>query len=41
MATQQDDGGVPFSMAHEMQPFRLFELPPEIVALIDAPNPPP
>jgi sister chromatid cohesion protein DCC1 len=40
MATQQDEGGVPFCMAHEMQPFRLFELPPEIVDLIDAPNPP-
>ncbi|KAH3904427.1 hypothetical protein HBI56_170830 [Parastagonospora nodorum] len=41
MATQQDEGGVPFSMAHEMQQFRLFELPPEIVELVDAPNPPP
>ncbi|KAF2032605.1 hypothetical protein EK21DRAFT_109677 [Setomelanomma holmii] len=40
MATQQDEGGVPFSIAHEMQHFRLFELPPEIVELIDAPNPP-
>jgi hypothetical protein len=40
MATQQDEGGVPFSMAHEMQQFRLFELPPEIVELLDAPNPP-
>jgi hypothetical protein len=40
MATQQDAGGVPFSIAHEMQQFRLFELPPEIVELIDAPNSP-
>jgi sister chromatid cohesion protein DCC1 len=40
MATQQDEGSVPFSMAHEMQQFRLFELPPEIVELIDAPHPP-
>ncbi|KAH7068873.1 sister chromatid cohesion protein-like protein Dcc1 [Paraphoma chrysanthemicola] len=40
MATQQDEGGVPFAIAHEMQHFRLFELPPEIVELIDAPNPP-
>jgi hypothetical protein len=40
MATQQDEGGVPFSVAHEQQHFRLLELPPEIVELIDAPNPP-
>ncbi|KAJ4368296.1 hypothetical protein N0V83_006652 [Neocucurbitaria cava] len=40
MATQQDEGGVPFSIAHELQHFRLLELPPEIVELIDAPNPP-
>jgi sister chromatid cohesion protein DCC1 len=40
MATQQAEGGVPFSVAHDMQQFRLFELPPEIVELIDAPNPP-
>jgi hypothetical protein len=40
MATQQDEGGVPFSIAHQQQHFRLLELPPEIVGLIDAPNPP-
>ncbi|CAO2654880.1 Nn.00g116130.m01.CDS01 [Neocucurbitaria sp. VM-36] len=40
MATQQDEGGVPFSIAHELQHFRLLELPPEIVEVIDAPNPP-
>ncbi|RAR15169.1 sister chromatid cohesion protein dcc1 [Stemphylium lycopersici] len=40
MATQQDHGGVPFSVAHEHQHFRLLELPPEIVDLIDAPDPP-
>jgi hypothetical protein len=40
MATQQDEGGVPFAMAHEMQQFRLFELPPELVELLDAPDPP-
>ncbi|KAI4704014.1 hypothetical protein J4E81_001078 [Alternaria sp. BMP 2799] len=40
MATQQDEGGVPFSIAHQQQHFRLLELPPEIVELIDAPNPP-
>ncbi|KAL6710087.1 hypothetical protein ACN47E_009878 [Coniothyrium glycines] len=40
MATQQDVGGVPFSVAHHFHPFRLLELPPEIVDLIDAPHPP-
>ncbi|KAH7394931.1 sister chromatid cohesion protein-like protein Dcc1 [Phaeosphaeria sp. MPI-PUGE-AT-0046c] len=40
MATQQHERGVPFAMAHEMQQFRLFELPPEIVELLDAPSPP-
>jgi sister chromatid cohesion protein DCC1 len=40
MATQQNEGGVPFSIAHEQQHFRLLELPPEIVELMDAPNPP-
>jgi hypothetical protein len=41
MATQQDEGGVPFSMAHHLQQFRLLELPAELADLIDAPNPPP
>ncbi|KAF2855846.1 sister chromatid cohesion protein-like protein Dcc1 [Plenodomus tracheiphilus IPT5] len=41
MATQQEDGGVPFSIAHETQHFRLLELPPDVVELIEAPNPPP
>ncbi|KAJ4301784.1 hypothetical protein N0V90_003878 [Kalmusia sp. IMI 367209] len=40
MATQQNEGGVPFAVAHELQTFRLLELPPEIVELIEAPNPP-
>jgi hypothetical protein len=40
MATQQEEGGVPFSIAHEMQQFRLLELPQEIVELLEAPNPP-
>jgi hypothetical protein len=38
--TQQDEGGVPFAIAHEMHHFRLLELPPEIVELLDSPNPP-
>ncbi|KAF2816171.1 uncharacterized protein BDZ99DRAFT_458061 [Mytilinidion resinicola] len=37
MATQ-DDSGVPFSVVHDQQQFRLVELPPEILALIDSPN---
>ncbi|KAF1943040.1 hypothetical protein EJ02DRAFT_401403 [Clathrospora elynae] len=40
MATQQDEGGVPFAVAHEQQLFRLLELPPDIVELIEAPSPP-
>ncbi|KAF2708811.1 hypothetical protein K504DRAFT_502827 [Pleomassaria siparia CBS 279.74] len=40
MATQQNHGGVPFAIAHDMQHFRLLELPPEIVELLEAPNPP-
>lgn len=40
MATQQEEGGVPLSIAHDMQQFRLFELPPDLVELIDAPHPP-
>jgi sister chromatid cohesion protein DCC1 len=41
MATQQDEGGVPFAMAHSLQQFRLLELPAELVDVLDAPNPPP
>ncbi|KAF2248632.1 sister chromatid cohesion protein-like protein Dcc1 [Trematosphaeria pertusa] len=40
MATQQDERGVPLSVAHELQQFRLVELPPEIAELLEAPNPP-
>ncbi|KAF2492068.1 sister chromatid cohesion protein-like protein Dcc1 [Lophium mytilinum] len=39
MATQ-DDSGIPFSVVHDQQQFRLVELPPEILALIDSPNAP-
>jgi hypothetical protein len=41
MATQQDEGGVPFSLAHSFQQLRLLELPPELVALLDSASPPP
>lgn len=40
MATQQDDAGVPLSVAHDLSAFRLIELPPELVALLESPNPP-
>jgi hypothetical protein len=40
MATQQEEAGVPFSVAHEMQQFRLLELPPELLELLEAPSPP-
>ncbi|EUC32297.1 hypothetical protein COCCADRAFT_99056 [Bipolaris zeicola 26-R-13] len=39
MATQHQ-GGLPVSIAHQQQHFRLLELPPEIVELLDKPNPP-
>ena len=40
MATQQDQGGLPISIAHKHQHFRLLELPPEIVELLEKPDPP-
>ncbi|OAG08537.1 uncharacterized protein CC84DRAFT_1215025 [Paraphaeosphaeria sporulosa] len=40
MATQQNEGGVPFAVAHDFKSFRLLELPPELVQLLEAPNPP-
>ncbi|KAF2473781.1 sister chromatid cohesion protein-like protein Dcc1 [Lindgomyces ingoldianus] len=41
MAALQDEGSVPFSIAHGQQHLRLLELPAEILELLDAPNPPP
>lgn len=41
MATQQNEGGVAFAVAHDFVNFRLLELPPELVPLLDTPNPPP
>jgi hypothetical protein len=41
MATLQTDGGVPFAVAHDYQHFRLLELPPELVQLLEAPDAPP
>lgn len=35
-----DPAGVPFAVAHDLQTFRLLELPPEIVDLLEAPDPP-
>ncbi|KAJ4379644.1 hypothetical protein N0V86_004826 [Didymella sp. IMI 355093] len=40
MATQQFDGGVPFAVASSAQKLQLLELPPDVAALLDAPNPP-
>ncbi|KAJ4401215.1 hypothetical protein N0V91_008113 [Didymella pomorum] len=40
MATQQFDGGVPFAIATAAQKLQLLELPPDVAALLDAPNPP-
>ncbi|KAF2121429.1 sister chromatid cohesion protein-like protein Dcc1 [Lophiotrema nucula] len=41
MATQQGEGGVPFSVAHDLRQFRLLELPAELLELLDSPTPPP
>lgn len=40
MATQQFDAGVPFAIAASAQKLQLLELPPDVAALLDAPNPP-
>lgn len=40
MATQQFDGGVPFAIATTAQKLQLLELPSEVAALLDSPNPP-
>ncbi|KAF1927871.1 uncharacterized protein M421DRAFT_5547 [Didymella exigua CBS 183.55] len=40
MATQQFDGGVPFAIAAPAQKLQLLELPADVAALLDAPNPP-
>ena len=37
---QQHDSGVPFAVAHELQNFRLLELPPDLVELLEGPSPP-
>ena len=41
MGSQDEEAGVPFSIAHDHQQFRLLELPPDLVELLDAENPPP
>ncbi|KAF3003643.1 hypothetical protein E8E13_007947 [Curvularia kusanoi] len=40
MATQQFDGGVPFAIAANAQKLQLLELPSEVAALLEGPNPP-
>ncbi|KAF2200086.1 sister chromatid cohesion protein-like protein Dcc1 [Delitschia confertaspora ATCC 74209] len=40
MATQQDEGGFPLSISHNLRQFRLLELPPDLLELIDSPHPP-
>ncbi|KZM23967.1 uncharacterized protein EKO05_0009267 [Ascochyta rabiei] len=40
MATQQHDGGVPFAVSARAQKLQLLELPSDVAALLDAPNPP-
>ncbi|KAF2645383.1 hypothetical protein P280DRAFT_475928 [Massarina eburnea CBS 473.64] len=41
MATQQDAGGVPVAIAHDLRQLRLLELPSGVLELLEAPNPPP
>ncbi|OCL14124.1 hypothetical protein AOQ84DRAFT_371572 [Glonium stellatum] len=36
----QDEGAIPFSIAHDQQQFRLLELPPALLDLIASPDPP-
>lgn len=39
MATQDSDS-LPFSASHHQQAFKLLELPPEVLALLESDNPP-
>ncbi|KAG9230818.1 hypothetical protein BJ875DRAFT_139448 [Amylocarpus encephaloides] len=39
MATQYNND-IPFSASHNQQPFKLLELPPELLALLESDNPP-
>jgi sister chromatid cohesion protein DCC1 len=39
MATQYTTD-IPFSASQEQQPFKLLELPPELLALFESDNPP-
>jgi hypothetical protein len=38
--SSQDTTGIPFSASHQQQAFRLLELPPELLQLIESENPP-
>ena len=38
--SSQADRGIPFSIADSQQNVRLFELPPALLELLSAPNPP-
>ncbi|KAL3420011.1 hypothetical protein PVAG01_08509 [Phlyctema vagabunda] len=34
------EAGIPFSAAHQQQPFKLLELPPELLAALESDDPP-
>lgn len=36
----QDAAEIPFSAAHQQRAFKLLELPPELLELLEAENPP-
>lgn len=38
--SSQDVLGIPFSASHTQQAFKLLELPPELLALLESDDPP-
>jgi len=38
--SSQDATGIPISASHQQQAFKLLELPPELLALLESDNPP-
>ena len=38
--SSQDATGIPFSASYQQQAFKLLELPPELLALLESDNPP-
>jgi sister chromatid cohesion protein DCC1 len=38
--SSQDAIGIPFTASHQQQAFKLLELPPELLTLLESDNPP-